>query len=131
MTLKQRRFCDEYLIDLNATAAAIRAGYSRKTAYSIGSENLKKPELAAYMRARMAEKEAALIAQQDEIMKYLTRVMRREETETVFDMKGIGHEAPNSVKDANRAAELLGKRYAMFAEGVIVDSQLPQITEDL
>lgn len=131
MTLKQRRFCDEYLIDLNATAAAIRAGYSKKTAYSIGSENLKKPELAAYMRARMAEKEAALIAQQDEIMKYLTRVMRREETETVFDMKGIGHEAPNSVKDANRAAELLGKRYAMFAEGVIVDSQLPQITEDL
>lgn len=131
MTLKQRRFCDEYLIDLNATAAAIRAGYSKKTAYSIGSENLKKPELAAYMRARMAEKEAALIAKQDEIMKYLTRVMRREETETVFDMKGKGHEAPNSVKDANRAAELLGKRYAMFAEGVIVDGQLPQITEDL
>jgi phage terminase small subunit len=42
---KQRRFCEEYLIDLNATQAAIRAGYSQKTAYSIGDENLRKPEI--------------------------------------------------------------------------------------
>ncbi len=131
MTLKQRRFCDEYLIDLNATAAAIRAGYSRKTAYSIGSENLKKPELSAYLRARMAEKEAALIAKQDEVMKYLTRVMRREERETVIDMNGKSHETPNSVKDANKAAELLGKRYAMFTDGMIVDNALPEIVDDV
>ena len=44
MTKKQKRFCEEYLIDLNATQAAIRAGYSPETAYSIGQENLKKPE---------------------------------------------------------------------------------------
>ena len=44
MTKKQKRFVEEYLIDLNITQAAIRAGYSPKTAYSIGSENLKKPE---------------------------------------------------------------------------------------
>jgi len=47
LTLKQQRFVDEYLIDLNATQAAIRAGYSKKTAYSIGEENLKKPEIAS------------------------------------------------------------------------------------
>ena len=45
LTPKQQRFVDEYLIDLNATQAAIRAGYSEKTAYSVGHENLKKPEI--------------------------------------------------------------------------------------
>lgn len=47
MTPKEHRFCEEYIVDLNATQAAIRAGYSRHTAYAIGSENLKKPEIAA------------------------------------------------------------------------------------
>lgn len=46
---KQQRFCEEYVIDLNATQAAIRAGYSEKTAYSIGQENLKKPEIEKYI----------------------------------------------------------------------------------
>ncbi len=51
LTAKQQRFVEEYLIDLNATQAAIRAGYSAKTAASIGSENLTKPEIAAAVRA--------------------------------------------------------------------------------
>ncbi len=46
---KQKRFCEEYLIDLNATQSAIRAGYSKKTAYSIGDENLRKPEIKDYI----------------------------------------------------------------------------------
>lgn len=45
LTTKQKRFVEEYLIDFNATQAAIRAGYSEKTSYSIGQENLKKPEI--------------------------------------------------------------------------------------
>ena len=53
MTAKQKRFCDEYLIDLNATQAAIRAGYSEKTAYSIGEQNLRKLELKNYIEERM------------------------------------------------------------------------------
>ena len=52
MTEKQKRFCEEYLIDLNATQAALRAGYSEKTAYSIGNENLKKPEIQEYIQKR-------------------------------------------------------------------------------
>ena len=56
MTKKQKRFVDEYLIDLNITQAAIRAGYSPKTAYSIGSENLKKPEIRACIEKAMAER---------------------------------------------------------------------------
>ena len=52
MTPKQEIFVREYAIDLNATQAAIRAGYSEKTAYSIGQENLKKPEIAAARQSR-------------------------------------------------------------------------------
>ena len=83
MTEKQKRFCDEYLTDLNATQAAVRAGYSKKTAYSIGEENLRKPEIKEYIEKRMAEKESQLIADQDEVMRYLTAVMRREKMESV------------------------------------------------
>jgi phage terminase small subunit len=54
LTSKQKRFIEEYLIDLNATQAAIRAGYSRKTAYAIGSENLTKPEVKAALQAAQA-----------------------------------------------------------------------------
>ena len=92
MTAKQRRFCDEYLIDLNATQAAIRAGYSKKTAYAIGNENLMKPELKKYIDQRMAEKESELIADQDEVLKLqalLTPIVDkgRDEVNTRF----VGH----------------------------------------
>ena len=75
MTEKQKLFCEEYLISLNATQAAIKAGYSKKTAYSIGNENLKKPEIQEYIQKRLKEKEDALIAKQDEVLKTLTAVM--------------------------------------------------------
>ena len=88
MTEKQKLFCEEYLIDLNATQAALRAGYSEKTAYSIGNENLKKPEIQEYIQKRLKEKEDALIAKQDEVLKTLTAVMRREKPETV---KHVNH----------------------------------------
>ena len=83
LTEKQRRFCDEYLIDLNATQAAIRAGYSPKTAAAIAAENLTKPKVTENIKKRMDEKEDALIAKQDEVRKYLTAVMRREMKEFV------------------------------------------------
>lgn len=145
LTAKQQRFCDEYLIDLNATQAAIRAGYSQKTAYSIGQENLKKPEISAYIEKRMAEKEDALIAKQDEVMMYLTAVMRREKTEHIVvtlsektstyvpDATGTMRkqtiekevpqivEIPAQLRDANKAAELIGKRYALFKDNVQLD----------
>lgn len=58
LTPKQELFCKEYLIDLNATQAAIRAGYSKKTAYSIGEENLKKPELARRIQEQVDKRSA-------------------------------------------------------------------------
>ena len=126
LTAKQQRFCDEYLIDLNATQAAIRAGYSEKTAYSIGSENLGKPELKKYIEERMAEKEKSLIADQDEVLKYLTAVLRGEsESEEIviestgdFSSKARTMMKAPSEKDKLKAAELLGKRYSLFKENV-------------
>lgn len=131
LTAKQKRFCDEYLIDLNATQAAIRAGYSKKTAYAIGNENLNKPELKNYIAERMAEKEAMLIADQDEVLRYLTAVLRGESSASVLARNEIGAEQviikPPDEKERLKAAELLGKRYSLFTEKVNVDGTVPVV----
>lgn len=126
LTAKQQRFCDEYLIDLNATQAAIRAGYSKKTANRIGTENLSKLVIREYIEKRMAEKEAALIADQDEVLKYLTSVLRGQSKSTEIVIEGLGDgstkarkmEKEPSEKDKLKAAELLGKRYGLYTEKV-------------
>nr|DAN91595.1 MAG TPA: Terminase small subunit [Caudoviricetes sp.] len=126
LTAKQQRFCDEYLIDLNATQAAIRAGYSAKTARVIGQENLLKPAIKEYIEKRMAEKEAALVADQAEVLKYLTSVMRGQSQSEVVVVEGVGEgcsearamqKAPDE-KERLKAAELLGKAHMMFTDKV-------------
>ncbi len=72
MSAKQQRFVEEYLVDHNATQAAIRAGYSPKTAYSIGHENLKKPEIAAAIAAG----EARMRCKTEVSIRSLTEEMR-------------------------------------------------------
>ena len=128
MTDKQRIFCDEYLIDLNATQAAIRAGYSKRTANRIGTENLSKPVIKEYIATRMAEKQSALIADQDEVLMYLTSVLRGETQSEVVVVENIGdfrseartmQKAPDE-KERLKAAELLGKRYSLFKENMDV-----------
>lgn len=132
MTEKQKRFCEEYLIDLNATQAAIRAGYSKKTAYSIGVENLKKPELKKYIEDRMAEKEAELIADQDEVLKYLTSVLRGKTQSEIVVVEGCGmgesvartmQKAPDE-KERLKAAELLGKRYGLYVDNSKIKAEI-------
>ena len=127
LTAKQQRFCDEYLIDLNATQAAIRAGYSEKTAGVIGNENLQKPYLKEYIEKRMKEKEAALIADQDEVLKYLTAVLRGETKASVLarDMVGADQviEKHPDEKERLKAAELLGKRYSLFTDKIQCESR--------
>lgn len=126
LTAKQKRFCDEYLIDLNATQAAIRSGYSEKNARNIASENLSKPNIKEYIEQRMAEKESELIADQDEVLKYLTAVMRGKTQAEVVVVENIGdfmskartmQKAPDE-KERLKAAELLGKRYGLYTDRV-------------
>lgn len=120
LTPKQKRFCDEYLIDLNATQAAIRAGYSEKTAGQIGEQNLKKLEIRSYIDDRMAEKESSLIASQEDVLKTLSNILSGEEMGTV--LRGVGKgaqvidQAPPSNADKIRAAEILGKYYKLFTD---------------
>lgn len=68
---KQQRFCREYIIDLNATQAAIRAGYSKKTAASIGEEHLRKPEIAHYVNKLKAEREQRLEVSADDVLRQI------------------------------------------------------------
>lgn len=93
MTEKQKRFCDEYLIDLNATQAAIRAGYSEKTAYTIGQKLTKKDEIKSYIDAALERLHAENVADAQEVMRYLTSVMRGEwydrKTEEVIEIKNL------------------------------------------
>lgn len=74
LTAKQKHFIEEYLIDLNATQAAIRAGYSKKTAAFIGAENLKKTQIQAEIQRRMAERQKRTEVTQDRVVKELARL---------------------------------------------------------
>lgn len=131
MTDKQKRFCDEYLIDCNATQAAIRAGYSPKTAYSIGEENLKKPELKTYIDERLEQLHSEKTADAQEVLEYLTSVMRGEHTEQVLRLDGDGVQVVDSVqtptRDRLKAAELIGKRYGMFKDAVDLGGAVPVV----
>lgn len=129
LTAKQKLFCDEYIISLNATQAAIKAGYSKKTARKIAAENLTKPVIQNYISERMKQKESSLIATQDEVLQYLTSVLRGESqtTDTVLVGMGDGYQEVQEVekkpseKDRLKAAELLGKRYGLYTDKISAD----------
>lgn len=106
LTEKQKRFIDYYIETANATESAKRAGYSEKTAKNIGAENLTK--LNFFIQKKLQEKEEDRIASQDEVLEYLTKVMRGE----LKDQFGLDA----SLQDRTKCAELLGKRYGTFVD---------------
>ena len=126
MSAKQQRFCDEYLISLNATQAAIKAGYTKKYAHTNANKLLQNTTIKDFIDARMAEKESELIADQDEVLKYLTSVMRgksQAEVVVVLNTSDFSSEAKKvqkapDEKERLKAAELLGKRYGLYTEKV-------------
>lgn len=105
LTKKQKRFCEEYIKTANASASAIAAGYSEKTAGAIGSENLKKPEISAYIKVRLEEQDKKIVADANEILEFYTSVMRGE----VKDQFGLD----SSLSDRLKAADSLAKRLAV------------------
>ena len=130
---KQKQFYKEYVVDANATQSAIRAGYSKKTAYSQGQRLLKNVEGQKYLEELMAEKESKLIATQDEVLKYLTSVLRGKSRSTEIVVEGTGDGCSEartikkepSEKDRLKAAELLGKRYGLYTEKIEADIAIP------
>lgn len=132
LTPKQQAFADYYLETGNATESAIKAGYSKKTAKEIGCENLTKPNIKNYIDERMKAMNDKRIAKAEEVLEYLTRVLRGEETEQVIVTENVGDymseartiDKELSAKDRIKAAELLGKRYALFTEKVDVEGNV-------
>ena len=147
LTKKQKIFADEYLIDLNATQAAIRAGYSPDTAGSIGSENLKKPEIRARIEKAMAERSKRTGINQDRIIMELAKIAllnpkglvnfdeatikedaTDEDVAAVASVKvkrfptkdGEGVEREVKMYDKTKALELLGRHLGMFKDKVEV-----------
>lgn len=120
LTEKQKRFIDYYVETANATESAKRAGYSSKTAKNIGAENLTK--LNHFIQGRLQQLEDNRIASQEEVLQYLTKVMRGEEKDQ------FGLDA--SLQDRTKCAELLGKRYGTFKEKVDVTGNIPVVIQD-
>lgn len=104
LTPKQKAFADAYIETGNASEAARRAGYKSKNMNNIGSENLAKPGISAYIKSRMAELEAQRVASADEVMRFFSSVMRGE----VKDQFGLDA----SLQDRLNAGKELMKRYA-------------------
>lgn len=135
LTLKQQRFADEYIISGNATEAAIKAGYSKKTANRIATENLSKPVIKSYIDERLKELSDKKIANQQEVLEYLTSVLRGESSSEVVVIEGQGEgvskakpmqKAPDE-KERLKAAELLGKRMGLFKDKVDLTANIPVI----
>mgnify|MGYP003368636765 CR=1 FL=1 len=133
---RQKRFADEYIVDLNATQAAIRAGYSEKTARSQGQRLLTNVDVQSYIEERMHSHQKDTIAKQEEILETLTAIMRGDEKGATLRGTGKGRQViddmPPTTTERIKAAELLGKRYAMWTEKQQIDGvQQVVIVDDL
>lgn len=89
LTDKQKRFIDEYLVDLNATQAAIRAGYKEKAAYRTGAENLRKPQIQEEIQKRMEERQKRTEITQDMVLQELAAIAFARATDYVSVMGGM------------------------------------------
>ena len=135
MNARQKRFCDEYLIDCNATQAAIRAGYSPKTAKVTGAKMLTNANLKAYIDEQLERIHNEKTADAQEALEYLTAVMRGQHTEQTLQLIGDGvqkiADIDVSAKERLKAAELIGKRYGMFKDNVNLGESRVFIVSDV
>ena len=127
LTIKQNKFADEYIKTGNAYQSALNAGYSEnyaKNATKFLLEN--NGQISSYIEERMKKLESKTIANQTEILQFLTRIVRGEEKEEVLVNVGNFEQEIQSMKvstkDKIRAAELLGKRYGSWTDKVDINS---------
>lgn len=141
---RQKKFCKEYAVDLNARQAALKCGYSEKTATYYAHKWLKDPRYRTLIDSLIQVDDSKLIAKQEEILQTLTRILRRQEEETTvitsktlreyYDEDGnknVDHvtkpvlvKTPTKLAEVNRAAELLGKYYNMFTDSLGITHEM-------
>lgn len=138
MTDKQRKFADEYLIDLNG-ARAYKVAYPHvkndNVAAASASRLLRNAKIKSYIEAQLEKISSAKTADAKEIMEYLTSVMRSESRSTVCVTVGTGEgcsearliEKPPDEKERLKAAELLGKRYGLYTEKMDISGAVPVV----
>lgn len=135
LTVKQQRFADEYIRTGNAYQSAINAGYSETYAKGNVVKLLENVSVKYYVDKRLEELKKESIAEQDEILQYLTSVMRGETTEQTLVGQGEGYQEIDNIdvgaKDRIKAAELLGKRYRMWTEKVEAEVTTPIFVDDI
>lgn len=139
LTEKQKRFADEYIRTGNITQSYMIAYQNVKkesTAAANGSRLLKNAKVKAYIDKRLEELKKQSIAEQDEVLQFLTKVMRGEITEEIPLGLGEGYQELKNkepyLKDRIKAAELLGKRYMMWTEKQQIDGDVKvQIIDDI
>ena len=155
LTDKQKRFCEEYLIDLNATQAAIRAGYSQKTAFSIGVENLKKPLVQEYLQKLMDERSQRTEITADRVLQELaaiafsdrtaiaqiedggivtftpTNQLDKDAKKTISGIENGKYGTKVTTYDKVKALELIGKHLGMFTSGADNSAALDKLDEVL
>lgn len=131
MNAKQKRFCDEYLVDCNATQAAIRAGYSARTANEQAARLLANVSIKAYIDEKMERLHNERTADAQEVLEYLTAVMRGQQTEQTLISIGDGVQKIGDIevgaRDRLKAAELIGKRFGLFKEGLELSGAVPVV----
>lgn len=117
---RQRRFADEYIISGNAYQSAIKAGYSEKYAKARSSELLENVGIKSYIDERLEKVKSEKIADQTEILEFLTATMRGEVTEPILknsgDFEQVVVDVKPNVSTRKSAAELLGKRYGLWVD---------------
>lgn len=140
LTLKQKAFADYYIQLGNATQAAIKAGYKENYAGQNADKLLKNTNVKEYLDKQLKSIESKRIADGEEVMQYLTKVMRGEFTEEAVVVESVGDFMSEArtikkevgAKDRIKAAELLGKRYSLFTEKVDINGKVPvQIIDDI
>lgn len=133
LTEKQKRFADYYIETGNITEAAIKAGYSKKTARVIGQENLQKPAIKSYIDEKLEAMQDERTASAKEVLEFLTKSMRGELDEEVVVVEGTGDGTSEArkikkqigLRERIKSAELLGKRYRLFTDKVEVEGVVP------
>jgi len=133
LNARQKAFCEFYVASGNATDAAIKAGYSKRTAKSIGQRLLTFVDIKNYIDELMQKLESERIATAEEVLQNLTAMMRGEIQEEIIVVEGEGDGVSSarimkkqvSAKERIKAAELLGKRHALFTDKTKIEGTLP------